>query len=453
MIKEGDTIVARATPAGLGGVAVLRISGPLVTSIAACVVGALPKPRHAVLSDFLEADRTVLDQGIAIYYPAPHSYTGEDVLELQTHGSPIIVNALIEHCVGLGARIAEAGEFTLRAFLNQKIDLIQAEAVSSLIHAQTKAASKSALKSMQGHFSKEIQQLQQELLDLRVLVEATLDFPEEGMAWIENQGVRPRLEHLKTHLSEILRRAHCGQVLTEGLKVVILGKPNAGKSSFLNRLAGSDSAIVSELPGTTRDLIRETIDWEGLLIHLVDTAGLRDSTDPIEQEGIRRAWAAVEGADYVFVLEDATEGVAADSNWAKLKDFKVPIIKIFNKIDLLNLAPRIQDHTEQEGPLQAEVWLSCKRGWGFSEFRAFFGRKFGFQSIGEEGIWSARTRHLEALKQVLSCVQEALSHVASYPELLAEALRLAQEHLNLLSGVRTADDLLGAIFSTFCIGK
>ncbi|MFM8453942.1 MAG: tRNA uridine-5-carboxymethylaminomethyl(34) synthesis GTPase MnmE [Gammaproteobacteria bacterium] len=445
-VGDRDSIVAIATPPGIGGLGIVRFSGPLVPKIAQAVLGFLPPKRQAVLSDFLDQKKQVLDRGIAIYYPGPNSYTGEDVLELQAHGNPLILKALMQEGINLGLRIAEPGEFTLRAFLNNKMDLLQAEAVSSLIHAQTEQAAKSAFKSLQGDFSKAIFELKEKLVQLRIIVEAALDFPEEDVTLIENYGVISSLETIRNDLKYALKTAEVGKILTEGIKVVILGKPNAGKSSFLNSLSGTEAAIVSEIPGTTRDLIRETINWDGLLVNLVDTAGLRESQDAIEQEGIKRAWKELEQADYIFILVDLTQGEPKVQEYDQFPA-NIPKIIILNKIDLLGLEQKIQ---EDSGITR--VWLSSKTELGIPEFRDYFSQKLGLKQ-GLEGTWSARTRHVEALKLTLFHLEQGLSVLSHSPEILAEELRLAQEQLSLLTGDFTSDDLLGRIFSDFCIGK
>lgn len=397
---------------------------------------------------FLDADGVTLDEGIALYFPAPASFTGEDVLELQGHGGPVVMQMLLERCLELGARLAEPGEFTRRAFLNGKLDLAQAESVADLIEASTAAAARSALRSLSGRFSEEIHRIVDALIDLRMLVEATLDFPEEEIEFLEQARALPRLDTIRQQLQDVLNRACQGALLRSGLNVVLVGEPNVGKSSLLNQLTGEDRAIVTEVAGTTRDALRETVQIEGIPLHIIDTAGLRETEDIVERIGIERTWREIERADVILWLVDAS--VEASASATEAIDARLPQVVeriiIANKIDLAGLeAGRV----EENGAVRLQV--SAKKGAGMELVRAELLRIAGWQAHGEDVIL-ARERHLHALRAALAHIGTAASQSAAL-ELFAEELRLAQDVLGEITGEFSADDLLGVIFSRFCIGK
>lgn len=451
-IQDRDIIAAVATPPGRGGIGIVRISGTNLQSLAQAILGKLPDPRYAELSSFLDQSGYIIDQGIALYFPAPHSYTGEDVLELQGHGGPAVMNLLLARCLQLGARLAEPGEFTLRAFLNDKLDLIQAESVADLIEASTTDAARCAVRSLRGEFSTTIQQLVHSLIDLRVLVEATLDFPEEEIDFLQSAHAAEQLHSIQEKLEQVLVASRQGNLLQEGIKVVLVGQPNVGKSSLLNRLAGDDVAIVTEIPGTTRDTIRQSIEIEGIPLHLIDTAGLRETSDIVEQHGIARTHAAIEQADLVLLLVDSRYGMTdADRSVLVHLPKRLPILTVHNKIDLSDQPPHIQEDTSETA-----IYLSAKNGEGVELLRTALLKTVGWQAnIAGEGIFMARQRHLQALLRAKELLERAESwlHTADHLEILAEELRLAQQALSSITGEFTADDLLGEIFSSFCIGK
>jgi len=446
-----DTIVAIATPPGRGGVGVIRISGKNLAKLIEAILRKQLKPRHAHLSQFLDSDNRVIDQGIALYFPAPNSYTGEDVLELQGHGGPAIMNLLLNRCLAVGARLAQPGEFTLRAYLNNKIDLIQAESVADLIAANTAEAARCAVDSLQGHFSAKIEALVGLLTTLRMLIEATLDFPEEEIDHVQTLHIKERLDHIHTQLERIFASARQGRILQEGIRIVLAGAPNVGKSSLLNQLVQDDAAIVTDIPGTTRDPIQRTIALEGIPIHIIDTAGLRHTSDIVEQKGIERTHAAIQNAHMVIWLIDSS--LRPDTGNQKLPYIPSdkPQITVFNKIDLLNEDPRIED-----GENNIKIHLSAKTGAGIKLLHRKILEIAGWQfNCAGEGIFMARQRHLEALtesRKHLGNAQKFMSNDYQL-ELLAEELRLAQSALSSITGKFTADDLLGEIFSHFCIGK
>ena len=446
--RPADTIAAIATAPGRGGIGVVRVSGTSLTDVALALCGSLPTPRSAMFARFLDAEGGALDEGIALYFPAPASFTGEDVLELQGHGGPVVMQMLLERCLELGARLAEPGEFTRRAFLNGKLDLAQAESVADLIEASTATAARSALRSLSGRFSEEIHRLVDALIDLRMLVEATLDFPEEEIEFLEQARALPRLEEIRQQLQGVLDRARQGALLRRGLNVVLVGEPNVGKSSLLNQLTGEDRAIVTEVAGTTRDALRETVQIEGIPLHIVDTAGLRETEDAVERIGIERTWREIERADVILRLVDASvEGSvsATEAIDARLPQTVERII-IANKIDLAGLeAGRV----EENGVVRLQV--SAKKGAGMELVRAELLRIAGWQAHGEDVIL-ARERHLHALRAALGHIGAAAGQSAAL-ELFAEELRLAQDALGEITGEFSADDLLGVIFSRFCIGK
>jgi tRNA modification GTPase len=441
-MSSPDLIAAIATAPGRGGVGVVRVSGEGVSHLTAAILGRVPAPRHATFCPFLDADGATLDEGIALYFVAPHSFTGEHVLELQGHGGPQVLNLILQRCVALGARLAEPGEFTRRAYLNGKLDLAQAEAVADLIDAQSVAAARSAVRSLSGEFSQRISALVDELIRLRMLVEATLDFPDEEIDFLKQADAFGRLDKLDANLQTVRAAATQGALLREGLTVVLIGQPNVGKSSLLNRLAGYEAAIVTATAGTTRDTVREAIQIEGVPLHIVDTAGLRETADAVEQMGIARTWAAVEKADLALLLVDAAHGLGAHETATLARLPPIPRLTIHNKIDVTGEAARVDAD---------EVWLSAKTGAGLELLQQKLLQQAGWQTAGE-GAFMARTRHLEALARAASHLAQARV-MAGQLELFAEELRLAQAALSEITGEFSADDLLGEIFSRFCIGK
>jgi tRNA modification GTPase len=433
----------------------VRVSGPLCAAIARGVLGALPPARQATQSRFLAADGGAIDEGLALYFPAPHSYTGEDVLELHGHGGPLLVEALIARAVALGARRAQPGEFTLRAYLNEKLDLAQAEAVADLIDAGSEAAARAALRSLQGEFSARVHALDEALAQLRAHVEATIDFPTEEIDFLADRALSERLAGVRELCTALQATARQGRLLTEGLTVVIAGAPNAGKSTLLNRLAGHDAAIVTDIPGTTRDVLRERIQLEGVPLLLLDTAGLRDSRDAIEAEGMRRARAAMAQADHVLFLVDALRDPGAAGYEAERARIpaQVPVTILFNKIDLLS------DRASGARVLPAlasvpQLRISAGTGAGIEALRRHLLEAAGYQTEGS-GALSARRRHLEALAATAAHLDGAERQCgeAGAGELVAEELRAAQRALGEITGPGTAEELLGRIFSAFCIGK
>ena len=469
--RHSDPIAAIATAPGRGGVGIVRISGKALGPLVELLCGRALKPREATYLPFRDADGQPIDQGLALYFPAPHSYTGEDVLELQAHGGPVVLQLLLARCLEAGAqvlpglRVAEPGEFTQRAFLNDKIDLAQAEAIADLIDASTAAAARSASRSLAGEFSGQIHLLRDALIHLRMLVEATLDFPEEEIDFLRKADAHGQLSKLQQTLAQVMQRAQQGALLREGIKVVIAGQPNAGKSSLLNALAGAELAIVTPIAGTTRDKVQQTIQIEGVPLHVIDTAGLRDSQDEVERIGIERAWDEIAGADAVLFLHDlsrcgATEYIAADARIYTAMTEKaaknVPIIDVWNKSDCV--AVEVLDNTVACAPpagASISVRLSARTGEGLDTLRRTLLQVAGWQSA-PEGVFIARARHVQALQAVDAHLMEAAAqlHCAGPAlDLLAEELRLAQNALNQITGEFSSDDLLGVIFSSFCIGK
>jgi tRNA modification GTPase len=440
-----DTIVASATPPGRGGIGIVRVSGPRTRTIATQILGSLPPPRHATVAVFAGANGLTIDVGLAIYFPAPNSFTGEDVLELHGHGGPIVMDLLVARAVELGARFARPGEFSERAFHNDKLDLVQAEAIADLIAAGSAEAARAALRSLSGEFSSEIRALDLRVLQLRAYVEAAIDFPDEDAEFLESQEVRDRLTEIGQRFAAIGESLRQGRALRDGLHVVIAGRPNAGKSSLLNALAGYDAAIVTEIPGTTRDLVHERIHVDGLPIHVVDTAGLRDSDDVIEVEGLRRARMEMSRADFVLYVVDATRGYGA-GEVAQLPTGTATLI-VWNKVDL----PEAQALPPAED--RPAIAVSALLGAGLPELREQLKAAAGYQS--DSSAWSARRRHVDALARAQSLFELAearLSERASF-ELVAEELRQAHEALGEITGEVSNDALLGAVFATFCIGK
>jgi tRNA modification GTPase len=462
MLADNSSIAAIATAPGRGGIGVVRISGkqlrPLIHAVCRLDGDRELKARQATYLDFIRADGSVIDRGLAIYFSAPNSYTGEDVLELQGHGGPVVMQMLLNRCLeagkDMGLRLANPGEFTQRAFLNDKLDLAQAEAVADLIDASTEAAARLASQSLSGAFSKQIQQLVEQVIQLRMLVEATLDFPEEEIEFLEKSDALGQLQRLRETLDTVLAQAGQGALLRDGLKVVLAGQPNVGKSSLLNALAGHDVAIVTPIAGTTRDKITETIHVEGIPINIIDTAGIREEADAdgeVERIGISRTWRAVEQADVILHILDASRGpTRADEEIVARLPAQIPLLRIWNKIDLSGHKSGI-DH-QDDG---AHIYLSAAERTGIDLLCKELLRIAGWQQTGES-IYLARERHLIALRAAQAHLQTAAELAAqrdSALDLFAEELRLAQERLNSITGAFTSDDLLGVIFSRFCIGK
>lgn len=445
--KAADTIAAIATAPGSGGIGVVRVSGAGLLDFAARLTGKAPTPRRATMADFCAADGEAIDQGILLYFPAPHSFTGEDVLEVQGHGGPVVMRELLARCIELGARMAEPGEFTRRAFLNDKLDLAQAEAVADLIEASTAQAARSALRSLSGEFSGQVHALVDQLIELRMLVEATLDFPDEEIDPLRDTDMLPRLDKLRSGLGQLRGRARQGSLLRTGLTVVLAGLPNVGKSSLLNRLAGEDRAIVTEIAGTTRDALKETIQIEGIPLHIIDTAGLRETEDQVERLGIERSWQEIGKADVVLQIVDARAGVTpADRAVAVRLPVGIERVVVENKCDL---AHQKADRFELQG--QVHLRISAKTGEGMTLLHDELLRVAGWSGSGEDVIL-ARERHLAALAEAGYRLDLAAGNLEQL-ELAAEELRLAQDALSAITGEFSADDLLGVIFSRFCIGK
>ncbi|MFM6991281.1 MAG: tRNA uridine-5-carboxymethylaminomethyl(34) synthesis GTPase MnmE [Rhodoferax sp.] len=466
--RHHDPIVAIATAPGRGAVGIVRLSGKNLGPFAHAWLGRDLKPREATYLAFPDASGVPIDHGLALYFPAPHSFTGEDVLELQAHGGPVVLQLLVARCVALsqdlrtvdsqpvlpGLRLAQPGEFSERAFLNDKIDLAQAEAIADLIDASTEAAARSATASLSGAFSKQVHGLRDALVRLRMLVEATLDFPEEEIDFLQRADAQGQLERLQSALQTLQQQATQGALLREGIQVVIAGQPNAGKSSLLNALAGAELAIVTPIAGTTRDKVEQTIQIQGVPVHVVDTAGLREGQDAVEKIGIARAWDAIEAADAVLFLHDLTRSDQADyaaddaqiaTTLAEKLGRQVPVIDIWNKADAV-----------VDGPTPASgIRLSAKTGAGLDALRAALLQAAGWQAPAG-GMFMARERHVQALRRVDVHLLQAAVHLAQNAQaldLLAEELRLAQNALNEITGAFSSDDLLGVIFSSFCIGK
>lgn len=473
-------IVAIATPPGRGAVGIVRVSGKSIAPLIQALCGRDLKPREATYLPFVDAAGAAIDHGLALYFPAPHSFTGEDVLELQAHGGPVVMQLLLARCLEAGAemdaatqqprltglRVAQPGEFTQRAFLNDKMDLAQAEAVADLIDASTEAAARGATRSLSGEFSKEVHTLRDALIHLRMLVEATLDFPEEEIDFLQKADAAGQLSRLQATLARVMQRTSQGALLREGIKVVIAGQPNAGKSSLLNALAGAELAIVTPIAGTTRDKVQQTIQIDGVPLHIIDTAGLRHSEDEVEKIGIERAWAEIENADAVLFLHDlvrwndATESAnyqAADAAIAtqliSLLPKRVPVIQVWNKVDAVQ-PPQAATAVEKDAE-SVNITVSAKNGQGLETLRQTLLQVAGWQPAAE-GVYIARERHVQALRQVsahLDLADSQLKAKSQALDLLAEELRLAQNDLSAITGEFTSDDLLGVIFSKFCIGK
>jgi tRNA modification GTPase len=450
-MERTDTIVAQATPPGRGGIGIVRISGPKTPDIATVLLGELPKARTATFGRFLDGQQEPIDAGLSLYFPAPSSYTGEHMLELQGHGGPVVIELLIGRLIELGARRALPGEFTQRAFLNDKLDLTQAEAIGDLVDAGSRAAARAAMRSLQGEFSVMVKGLTETLIGLRTYVEAAIDFPEEEIDFLADRALTQRLQDVRDHFDVVEQSARQGRLLREGMTVVIAGRPNAGKSSLLNRLAGYDAAIVTALPGTTRDVLRERIDIDGMPLHVLDTAGLRAAVDVIEEEGIRRAHAEMLRADRVLFVIDVVEdplGNAYQEERHRLPP-DVAVTLIFNKCDLAVAVP-VADTVS--GP--PRITLSAASGQGIDTLRAHLKSCMGFHAL-DGGTVSARARHLEALATARAHVEEAARQLSERRggELVAEELRAAQQALGEITGEFTTEDLLGRIFAGFCVGK
>ncbi|MBN8885311.1 MAG: tRNA uridine-5-carboxymethylaminomethyl(34) synthesis GTPase MnmE [Rudaea sp.] len=445
---SAETIAAVATAAGAGGIGVVRISGPLCKQIAQAVTGKKPQARKVHFSSFLDAQGAVLDRGLVLYFAAPHSYTGEDVLELQAHGSPVVLDLILRRALALGARLARPGEFSERAYLNGKLDLAQAEAVADLITSGSESAARAAMRSLEGDFSRAVQELFAALVRLRAWLEAALDFPEEEIDFLSAPQLRDQLAALQAGTAELLQGARRGVVLRDGLHVVIVGRPNAGKSSLLNALARSERAIVTPIAGTTRDVLRESVDLDGIGLTLVDTAGLRESQDVVEAEGIRRARAELTRADVAVLVTDDEH---AETDRGLLSECSTTAMRLIvhNKIDLHGKQP-----TRERRDGEVHVALSAQTGAGLDLLRAELASLAG-RGDGTHGAFSARRRHVDALERVAEHLQHAETHlrIARAGELAAEELRQAQHALGEITGEYSSDDLLGAIFSTFCIGK
>jgi len=448
-----DTIAAVATPTGRGGVGIVRVSGPQAAKIAHSILGHCPKPRQAEYLAFNNIEQQIIDQGIALYFPAPHSFTGEDVLELQGHGGPVVMDMLLKSVIKAGARLARSGEFSERAFLNDKMDLTQAEAIADLIDAGSEQAARSAIRSLQGVFSEAVHGLVEDVTRLRIFVEASIDFPEEEIDFISEGKVSNQIEAQLQTLATISNQAQQGSLIREGINLVLVGQPNAGKSSLLNALAQRDAAIVTEIPGTTRDIVKEAIMLDGLPVHILDTAGLRQSEDLVEKEGMRRTWAAVEQADVMLLIIDNSVGFGEQEH-AILKQCpeQIAVIAVINKCDL------VSQHkgklTERDDLKSGQLCqISAKTGEGIDDLISRIKELAGMQASGE-GAFMARRRHLVALDQAQTHLQFALQQTNQHQgELIAEELKLVQQYLGEITGELSSDDLLGKIFSEFCIGK
>ncbi|WP_440877386.1 tRNA uridine-5-carboxymethylaminomethyl(34) synthesis GTPase MnmE [Thalassotalea sp. PLHSN55] len=452
---EKETITAQATAPGRGGVGIIRVSGPEVKNIAEKILGKVPKVRSAEYLPFLDSKQQPLDQGIALYFKGPNSFTGEDVLELQGHGGPVILDMLLKEILALPkVRMANPGEFSEQAFLNDKLDLTQAEAIADLINSSSEQAARCALHSLQGDFSKLVNNIVDKTIHLRMYVEAAIDFPEEEIDFLADEKILTSLKDIITQVADVREKAQQGSIIREGMRVVIAGRPNAGKSSLLNALSGKESAIVTDIEGTTRDVLSEQIHIDGMPLHIIDTAGLRDSADKVEQIGIERAWQEINQADRVLLMQDSSNAQQQDIRallpefFEKLPD-NIPLTVIKNKADISQAKTGF---TEEQG--QATITLSAATGEGISALKEHLKTIMGYQGSNEGGFM-ARRRHLTALSNAEHHLKTGLEQLESYVagEILAEELRLCQEELNQITGEFTNDDLLGEIFSSFCIGK
>jgi len=453
--SEYDTVVAIATPPGRGGVGVIRISGKQSASIASSLLGRVPAPRQATLQKFKDDTNSIIDTGLAIFFAGPASFTGEDVLELQGHGGPVVMDLLLKRIVQLGARLAEPGEFSRRAFLNDKLDLVQAEAIADLISAESAQSARAAMRSMQGEFSEKLHELTEAVINARMHVEAAIDFPDEELDLMQDHALMQRLDLALSLCTQIRKQAQAGSALREGLNVVIAGKPNAGKSSILNSLAGYEAAIVTDVPGTTRDVLRERILIDGMPVHVLDTAGLRDTSDRVEAEGIKRAHQEIGKADHVLYVVDASsyDAQQLDASLSILPD-TVGVTVLMNKSDLIASVPDLYVGDSDKGQKYFSLFVSASNHQGIDELRQHLKQIAGFNN-SESGVFLARRRHLDALRQANEHLQQAQSNLMTRHagELCAEELRLAQQALSEITGEFTSDDLLGRIFSSFCIGK
>jgi tRNA modification GTPase len=444
-----DTIAAIATPFGKGGVAIIRISGPHSSDIAQQLSSRKPQDRKALFTSFYDASNHIIDSGICIYFKTPNSYTGEDVVEIQGHGGIVVINMLLKRIISLGARIAKPGEFTERAFLNNKLDLTQAEAVADIIESTTEHSVRSAQRSLQGTFSKLIHELIGELTELRIYVEAAIDFVDEEIDFLNEGGIEQRIKLLSEKLTLVLSNAKTGQLLRDGISVVLVGKPNAGKSSLLNCLTGEETAIVTDIAGTTRDVLKEYIQLDGLPLHIIDTAGIHDSNNLIEQEGIRRAHKEIQYADKVLIIHDVRDQHGINEFISQLDSDNDKRVIIFNKIDLINEPAKVV--YSKDG---VQIFLSIKTGEGFDLLTDYLKKSVGYDE-NQEAVFIARQRHVNALSEALIAINNGLTQLQQNQagEIVAEELRLAQNHLGEITGKISSDDLLGKIFSNFCIGK
>ena len=476
MIREdADTICAIATATGRGGIGIVRLSGPKALAIGELITGLTLQPRMATFVDMMSSSCELIDSGIALYFMAPHSFTGEDIVELQGHGSPQALKSLLEQCIASGARLAAPGEFTERSFLNGKIDLLQAEAIADLIDASSAQAARSAMRTLKGVFSEKIHLLVKDITTIRVSVEAAIDFSDEDIDIMTGTGVANALEAAKQHLTEVFRAAHQGLVVKDGITVVLVGAPNAGKSSLLNALGGTDTAIVTDIPGTTRDVIRQEINLNGLAVHIIDTAGIRDSEDVIEQEGVKRAVSALNEADLILLVADGTKHssqepgpilhtlfpgkyenkpIDGETTLTELPKLLTRLCVVINKVDLTECTePGVSSTCYQDHAIKL-FRLSAKTHAGVDDLREHLIELAGYKNTGE-GSFSARGRHLKALSNAQESLENAILGVSKrlHLELIAEDLRQVQNYLGTITGEVSSDDLLGEIFSSFCIGK
>jgi tRNA modification GTPase len=444
-----DTIAAIATPFGKGGVAIIRISGPQSFNIATQLSDKKPLVRQALFTPFYDAQQDIIDSGICLYFKAPHSYTGEDVVEIQGHGGIVVINMLLKRITSLGARIAHPGEFTERAFLNNKLDLTQAEAVADIIESTTEHSVRSAQRSLQGVFSKLIDDLVSELTELRIFIEAAIDFVDEEIDFLNDGIIEQRIKSLIEQITAVLSNAKSGQLLRDGIAIVLVGQPNAGKSSLLNCLTGQDTAIVTDIAGTTRDVLKEYIQLDGLPLHIIDTAGIHDSDNLIEKEGIRRAHHEIKQADKVLIIHDVRDQKGLDDFIAQLDIRPDNQVVIFNKIDLIGEPAKVLNHDSGD-----QIFLSIKTGEGLDLLKNYLKKSVGYNE-NQEAVFIARQRHVNALSEALTAIRTGLMQLQVHQaaEIVAEELRLAQNHLGEITGKISSDDLLGKIFSSFCIGK
>lgn len=444
-----DTITAIATPFGKGGVAIIRISGSQSFDIATQLIDKKPLARQALFTPFYDAHQDIIDSGICLYFKAPHSYTGEDVIEIQGHGGVVVINMLLKRITSLGARIAQPGEFTERAFLNNKLDLTQAEAIADIIESTTEHSVRSAQRSLQGVFSKLIDELVNELTELRIFIEAAIDFVDEEIDFLNDGIIEQRIKSLMEQITTLLSNAKTGQLLRDGIAIVLVGKPNAGKSSLLNCLTGQDTAIVTDIAGTTRDVLKEYIQLDGLPLHIIDTAGIHESDNLIEKEGIRRAHHEIKQADKVLIIHDVRDKKGLDDFIEQLDIRPDNLVVIFNKIDLNNESAKVLNHDSGD-----QIFLSIKTGEGLDLLKNYLKKSVGYNE-NQEAVFIARQRHVNALSEALTAIRTGLMQLQEHQaaEIVAEELRLAQNHLGEITGKISSDDLLGKIFSSFCIGK